>query len=261
VLYIRQAQENQLAAISSFCRTLGPSIIGRLAWALANEQSSAVVKRLREVLLSFGAAGRQYADELRKSENPAVRRTAVELLRAFGGADALPDLASLLDDKEPAVQREALRAIVQIGTDEAYAALGQALRSSSVATRETMMRVLGSARDERAAPLFVYIIEHTEFRGSLESIYMSAIDALGKTGGEAESVAALRKVLYRDEWWRPFRTARMREAAARALRMMVSDAAKEALEEAASNGSRAVRRVARAALAAPTPGVPALKDG
>ncbi len=260
VLFIRQAKENELAAISTFCRTLGPSVIGRLAWALANEQSSAIVKRLREVLLSFGAAGRQYADELRNSANPAVRRTAIELLRAFGGADALPDLTALLDDTEPAVQREALRAIVQIGTDEAYAALGQALKSSSATTREAIMRVLGSARDERAAPLFIYIIEHTEFRGSLESIYMSAIEALGKTGGDAKSVEALRKVLYRDEWWRPFRTTRMREAAARALRMMVSDAAKQALDEAASSGSRAVRRVARAALAIPAPAAPVVKD-
>jgi hypothetical protein len=257
VLYIRQARENELAVVSAFCRTLGPTVIGRLAEALAIEQSSTVVKRLREVLLSFGAAGRGYANELRNSANPAVRRTAVDLLRAFGGADALPDLTSLLDDKEPAVQREALRAIVQIGTDEAYAALGLALRSSSVTTRDAIMRVLGSARDERAAPLFIYIIEHTEFRGSLASIYMSAIDALGKVGGDAESVAALRNVLYREEWWRPFRTARIREAAARALRQMVSDAAKQALEEAASRGPRAVRRIAKAAIAATRPGVTA----
>lgn len=181
----------------------------------------------------------------------------MELLRAFGGADALPDLTSLLADKEPAVQREALRAIVQIGTDEAYAALGVALRSTSVTTRDAIMRVLGSARDDRAAPLFVYILEHTEFRGAVESVYITAIEALGKVGGEAESVAALRKVLYRREWWAPKRTARIREAAARALRMMVSDAAKEALEDAAKSGPRAVRRIARAALAAPSPGVTA----
>jgi HEAT repeat protein len=74
-------------------------------------------------------------------------------------------------------------------------------------------------------------------------------------GGDAESVAALRKVLYREEWWRPFKTARIREAAVRALRQMVSADAKQALEEAASSGPRAVRRIAKAALAAPGPGV------
>ena len=125
VLYIRQAKDSEVQAVSTFCRALGPSVIGPLAEALASEHGAAV-KRLRDVLLSFGAAGRAYVDELRSSANPAVRRTAIELLRAFGGADALPDLARLLDDDEPAVQREALRAIVQIGTPEAYAILQDA---------------------------------------------------------------------------------------------------------------------------------------
>jgi HEAT repeat protein len=253
VSHIRQAPDGDLKDVAAFCRTLGPTVIGSLAEALASEQSKATVNRLREILLSFGAAGRAYADELRSSKNPAVRRTAIELLRAFGGADALPDLTALLDDAEAAVQREALRAIVQIGTDEAYGALEHALKSGTARTRDAMMQVLGSSRDERAAPLFIYILQHTDYRGPLEGVYLSAIEALGKVGGEADSAEALRKVLYRGEWWAPFRTARMREAAAHALRMSGSDAAKRVLEQAAVDGSRSVRRIARAALAAPAP--------
>ena len=253
VLVIRQSQDAEVAAAATFCRTLGPSVIGSLAEALATEQGSATVKRLREILLSFGAAGRAYADELRTSANPAVRRTAVELLRAFGGADALPDLTALLDDAEPGVQREALRAIVQIGTDEAYAALQEALKSGTARTRDAMMQVLGSSRDERAAPLFIYILQHTDYRGALEKLYLSAIEALGKVGGDPDSVAALREVLYRGDWWAPFRTGRMRTAAALALRATGTDAARHVLEEASSEASRSVRRIARAALAAPLP--------
>jgi hypothetical protein len=253
VLHIRQAPEDEMKAISNFCRTMGPTVIGSLAEALATEQGKGTVKRLREILLSFGAAGRAYADELRNSKNPAVRRTAVELLRAFGGADALPDLTSLLDDAEPAVQREALRGIVQIGTDEAYGALQQALKSGTTRTRDAIMQVLGSSRDERAAPLFVYILQHTDYRGALEGVYMAAIEALGKVGGESDSIEVLRQVLYRGEWWAPFRTARIRSAAATALRASGTDAATRVLDEAASGGPRAVRRIARAALAAPAP--------
>ena len=253
VLFIRHAQENELAEVSAFCRALGPVVIGPLAEALAGEQNSGTVRRLRDILLSFGSAGRAYADELRTSANPAVRRTAIELLRAFGGADALPDLAALLDDAEPGVQREALRAIVQIGTDQAYGTLEQALKSGTARTRDAIMQVLGSSRDERAAPLFVYILEHTDFRGSLEGVYVSAIEALGKVGGDSESVAALRKVLYRSDWWAPFRTARMRTAAAHALRATNSELARQTLEEAGNEGTRAVRRIARAALAATAP--------
>jgi hypothetical protein len=253
MLQIRQAQESEMKDISNFCRTIGPTVIGALAEALATEQGKGTVKRLREILLSFGAAGRAYADELRNSRNPAVRRTAVELLRAFGGADALPDLRALLDDAEPAVQREALRAIVQIGTDEAYGALLEALKSGTTRTRDAIMQVLGSSRDERAAPLFVYILQHTDHRGALEGVYLAAIEALGKIGGETDSVEMLRQVLYRGEWWAPYRTARMRSAAANALRASGSDAATRVLEEAAGDAPRGVRRIARAALAAPPP--------
>ena len=41
-----------------------------------------------------------------------------------------PISTALLDDAEPAVQRDALRAIVQIGTDEAYAMLQRGAESS-----------------------------------------------------------------------------------------------------------------------------------
>lgn len=253
VLQIRQAQESEMKDISNFCRTMGPTVIGALAEALAAEQSKGTVKRLREILLSFGAAGRAYADELRNSKNPAVRRTAVELLRAFGGADALPDLRALLDDAEPAVQREALRGIVQIGTDEAYSTLLEALKSGTPRTRDAIMQVLASSRDERSAPLFVYILQHTDYRGALENVYLAAIEGLGKVGGETDSVEALRQVLYRGEWWAPFRTTRMRSAAATALRASGSDAARRVLEDATGDAPRAVRRIARAALAAPAP--------
>lgn len=252
VLFIRQAREQELEAISRFCRSLGPSVIGALVEALANEQGQAV-KRLRDVLFSFGAAGRRYADELKNSPNPAVRRTAVDLLRAFGGAEALPDLKALLSDAEPAIQRDALRAIVQIGTDDAYAALGEALSGSTARTRDAILQVIVSIRDERAAPLFVHILGNIDHRGPLEAVYFSAIEALGKIGGDAESVAALKRVLMRREWWAPFRTGRLRAAAAAALRSCGSAAAQQALEEAAAEGSPGVRRAAKAALAAPAP--------
>jgi HEAT repeat protein len=254
VLFIRQADEDEMKAVSTFCRTLGPTVIGPLAEALAGEQGGAV-KRLREVLLSFGAAGRAYANELRNSANPSVRRTAIELLRAFGGADALPDLAALLEDAEPSVQREALRAIVQIGTDEAYAVLAQALKSSSARTRDAIMQALIAARDERAVPLFIYILDHTNHRGILETVYVSAIGALGKLGGNADSVAALTKALYRGDWWAPSRTARLRMAAASALRACASPDAQRALDDALRDGPRAVRRIVKAALSAPDPHV------
>ena len=244
-----------MTTISDFCRALGPTVIKPLADALAVEQGSAV-KRFRDVLLSFGAAGRDYVDELRGSANPTVRRTAVELLRAFGGAEALPDLEALIGDAEPAIQREALRAIMQIGTDEAYATLAGVIKSGEPQTRSTIMQVLSSSHDERAAPLFIYILDHTDHRGAFEAVYRLAVESLGNLGGDSSSVDALKKVLYRGEWWAPGRTRRLREAAATALRACGSPASQQALETAAHDGPGGVRRAARAALDGPAPRMP-----
>src|SRR5204862_75609 len=117
-------------------------------------------ERLTAILIAFGSVGRRTIERLKSSQNPAVRRTAIYLMREFGGSDALPDLTELLDDSEQQVQREAVRAILNVGTDAAYRILEQALGSGTARSREAIMQSIGLVRDERAAPLFAYIPGH-----------------------------------------------------------------------------------------------------
>ncbi len=46
--------------------------------------------------------------------------------------------------------------------------LQQALASGTAATRDAIMRSLSTMRDERATPLFAYILRHVDHRGTLE---------------------------------------------------------------------------------------------
>jgi HEAT repeat protein len=156
-------------------------------------------------------------------------------------------------DSEPAVEREALRAIVQIGTPEAYKTVAEAIKAGDSERRDSILRALTTARDERAAGLFVHVIDHTSPRGNMETVYRLAIDALGQVGGDPHSVEALKRVLYRGEWWAPMRTSRLRAAAASALRATATSAAEQALEEAASRGPSGTRRAAKAILSTPAP--------
>ena len=252
-LFLRQATDTEVGLATQICRTIGPALVEPLADALAAEDNARTVRRLRDILIGFGTAARQYADELRTSPNPAVRRAAVDLLRALGGEAALPDLRGLLDDGDAQVQREALRAIVQIGTQEAYQALEQALKSGKPHTREAIMQALGSLRDERASPLFVHILTHTGHTGPLETVYVSAIESLGRIAADERSVSTLKDILHRGEWYAPGRTARIRAAAARALRGIGLPSAERVLTDAADTGSRGVKRVVKAALAEPAP--------
>ncbi|MEO8682866.1 MAG: hypothetical protein ABI665_27710, partial [Vicinamibacterales bacterium] len=82
VLFLRQATDAEAAMAHQICKTIGPALVEPLADALAAEDNARTVRRLRDILIGFGAAARAYADELRNSPNPAVRRAAIDLLRA-----------------------------------------------------------------------------------------------------------------------------------------------------------------------------------
>ena len=246
--HLRTIDDAAFEHVKALCHALGAPVIRPLAEALAAEDRGRAFRRLTDVLVSFGSRGRDAVDELKTSQNPAVRRTAIYLLRAFGGNDALPELAPLLDDADANVQREAIRAIVTIGTDEAYGLLEKGLTSGSARSRDAILAALGTLRDERALPLFLHIVRNREYRRTARTVYESALEALGTLGGR-EAVEGLGKALRDGEWWAPFRTAAIRAAAAAALRLVGSPEATAVLTDAAEHGSRRVRAAARHQLA------------
>jgi hypothetical protein len=244
VLHLRTLDDRNIEPFNALCHGLGTMAIRPLAEGLASEENSRAVRRLRELLLGFGAAGRDSVEQLKNSANPAVRRTAIDLLRVFGGNEALPELASMLDDADPQVQREAIRAITQIGTERAYAVLERAL-ARDARSRDTILQQLIAIHDEKAVPLLCYVLSHTRPRGHLADVHLAIVDSLAGLPPRAESVDALNGLLHHVAWWAPFRAARLRKAAAAALRRLGSADAIAVLEEAASHGTRSVRNVAK----------------
>lgn len=258
--FMQRAKDSEFDTAKRMCESIGPVLVKPMSDALMGEDNARAVRRLRDILIMFGKAAREYANELKSSRNPAVRRAAIDLLRRLGGEAALPDLRNMLDDADSQVQREALRGIVQIGTNEAYKVLENALERGADRTKDAIMQSLGGFRDEKAAPLFVYILNHTDHRGANEGNYVATIESLGKVATDERSTAALKDILYRGEWWSWGRTARLRMAAARALRNMGTAGADRVLEEAATSGPGAVKKSARAALLEPAPPKRARKD-
>jgi HEAT repeat protein len=223
-------------------------VIRPLAEALAAEDRGRAFRRLTDLLVSFGSRGRDSVEQLKNSANPGVRRTAIYLLRAFGGNDALPELVPLLDDADGNVQREAIRAIVTIATDEAFGVLERALTSGSARSQDAIIAALGTIRDERAVPLFLHILRNPDNRRTIRKVYETAIESLGALGGP-EAVEGLKHSLYGGEWWAPFRTAALRVAAASALRQIGTPEAAAVLSEAAEHAPRSARSAARKQLA------------
>ena len=246
--HLRTVDDDVAELAKMLCHALGGGIIRPLAEALATEERGRAFRRLTDILVSFGSRGQDAVEQLKSSPNPAVRRTAIHLLREFGGNAALPELARLIDDNEPNVQREAIRAIVNIGTDEAFAVLEQALAKGNEQSREAISGAILASRDERAIPLFGHILKNREYRRTLRTVYEAAMETLGTLGGP-DAVAPLKVALYDGEWWAPFRTSAIRGLAADALVATRAPEAVNALQEASVSGTRGVRAAARHALA------------
>jgi HEAT repeat protein len=240
---LRTAADSEVDTFDRLCRTLGPPIIGPLAEALMTEDNGRAIRRLREILILFGAAGRETVERLKRSPKATVRRTAIEMLRLFGGPEALADLSAMLDDRDPQVQRDAIRAIVQIGNDDAFAVLHTSL-TTDAASSGSITKQLISLREVRTVPLLCHILERSKPRGRAET-HTQIMEALGALGPHAESIKTLRAALYRGEWWSPSRTAALRRAAALALWRIGSPEALHVIEDAARTGGRRVRSAAR----------------
>ena len=114
-------------------------------------------------------------------------------------------------------------------------------------SREAIMQSISLVRDERATPLFAYILGHVDHKGALGAVYLRAIESLGALRDPA-SVDPLKAALYKGEWWTPRRTSALRNAAAAALVRIGTPEAIAVLEEALEVGSRGIRGAARAQL-------------
>ena len=242
---LRTADDELYGRLKHLAHGIGPAVIAPLAEALSAEQDARSRRRLRDILVEFGAAGRESVQQLMNAANWEVRRTAAFLLREFGGAEGLKELQPLLRDTEPLVQREAIQALMLNGSDAASQILLEALTTTTGRPRETLVTELGSMKDERAGPLFCYLVRHID-RKRFPAVYVGAIDALGSFGGP-DAVEAL-KVALQVGGWNPFRTRRTRASAAQALRRIGTSAAVTALREASTRGPWGVRAAARAEL-------------
>jgi HEAT repeat protein len=243
---LRTADDEIYERVKRLSHAIGPAAIPPLAEALSSEQDARARRRLRDILVEFGAAGRESVQQLMNAANWEVRRTAAFLLREFGGAEGLKELLPLLTDTEPLVQREAIQALILNGSDAASQLLLQALASTTGRPRQSLITELGTTRDERAAPLFCYLVRNLD-RKALPAVYVGAVEALGSFGGP-DAVEALKDALQHGDWMAPLRTRRMRAAAAQALRRIGTAPAIAALREASTKGPLGARSAARAEL-------------
>jgi HEAT repeat protein/PBS lyase HEAT-like repeat-containing protein len=247
--HLRSVPDEGYERFKRICHATGTAAVAPLAEVLSSEQDARARRRLREILLGFGASGREAVQQLMNAPNWEVRRTAAYLLREFGGTEGLKELVPLLTDAEPLVRREAVQGLALNGSDAASALLVTALTTKTGKAQQTLASDLMGIRDRRAVPFFSFVLRHMD-PGTLPDVYAAAIEAIAAIGpaAGAEAVAGLQSAFKHGQWWAPVRTRRRRATIAGALRKIGTPEAIEALRAAAASGPRGVRLAARTQL-------------
>lgn len=166
---------------------------------LNKKLSSSDPEERREAAVDLGRSGRGAIPPLLRAIGDPdwrVRKTAVEALAAFGGADVVAGLiASLAAHDNAGMRNSAIEALVQIG-GAAVDAMLNALSASDADVRKFLVDTLGDIRDARAVPALIQALQDPD-----QNICVAAAEALGKIG-DTRAVAPLISCLKRtDRGW------------------------------------------------------------
>jgi HEAT repeat protein len=234
----------QFAAI---CRHVGPAAAEALRDLLRSETETGGMRRARPVIRELGARAVSRLAPLVSSDQWFVQRNAAELLGELAAAEAVPLLQPLLRGGDARVLRAAVRALANIDDPSAARALHTVLRAATGDQRVAVVSALVDEKDPRAVPLLARILGDSDPVGADHAIVLETLDAIGRMGGE-QAIPQVSAVMRRRGWFARRRLRALKQTSVSALRRIGTPAAQRALTEAAADGDRLLKKLARAAL-------------
>ncbi|HVB37688.1 MAG TPA: HEAT repeat domain-containing protein, partial [Vicinamibacterales bacterium] len=239
----------QMASVTGLSRCIGPVMVDALRDALAMETRSLTWTRAADLTVGFGAEAIARLAPLAGDPRWPVQVVAAELLGRIAAPAGVPLLQGLVRGGHPRVARAAVAALADIDDPSAARALQTVLRAATGELRQAVIAALVSDPEPRLVPLLVRILGDSQPLGRDHDVVLQTLGALGSVGGD-QAVPAVRAVMRSRSLLALKRTRTLAQTAVDALQQIDTDAARQALGDAAGSGHRALRRAARAAGAA-----------
>ena len=136
--HLRTVDDAAAELAKELCHAVGGGMIKPLAESLAAEERGRAFRRLTDILVSFGSRGRDAVEQLKQSAtcSAAYAIHPPQQVRR----QRCPDRAGAAGRRQGAERpaRQAIRAIVNIGSEEAFAVLEKALAGGNQHSREAI---------------------------------------------------------------------------------------------------------------------------
>jgi len=245
---LEQMEENEAKTFAEICAGVGPAVVTALVPELSLEQDTPGRRRAFAITLSFGALAVSRLTALLSHRRWHALRNAAMLLGEIGSPEAVPLLQPLIRGSDPRVAREAARALSNIDDPSAARAVHTVLRATSGHVRRAVVDALVAERDPRVVPVLQRILNESEPLGTDHHIVLETLGALGTLGSvsDGQAVSDIARLMGRRSWFSRKKIRALKQTALETLRQIGTPAATAAIRDAAANGDRLLRRLARA---------------
>jgi HEAT repeat protein len=225
---------------------VGPAATAVLAQLLDVEALTPARERATAIILTYRGSAAEGLRPILASDNWYARSNAAELLGNLRSPESVPLLQPLLRGGDPRVLRVAVRALANIDDPAAARAVHTVLRAAAGAQRQAVVSALVAERDRRVVPVLLCILNESEPLGSDHQIVIETLGAIGEIG-EDEAVPHVAQVMRRRSWIARKKARVLKQVSIGTLQQIGGPAAYRALADAAENGDRLLRKLARAA--------------
>jgi HEAT repeat protein len=266
--------DNLVSFLADLLRTATPAeayAAGDLVAMVSLQAPAAVVQLLSEplpshseaaiadALIKMGAASVPALAKVVRDRDVGAAVSAVRILTQVPGSESLRALEHGLESDDTAIRLAIVQCVGRTQRTEAAHILLRILSDPDLAIRRAAAESLGRLRFEPALHALSKIAESRSLGSDALTERLTAIDALGKTGG-ADAIAALARILVRRTWLRKATNDRVRVAAVRALARIGSVESLEVIDGFRRDSRAAVRQACQAALDESVRGKPAMAE-
>ncbi len=247
VLMLGDFDADSLEVFTSICRLLGPPVVDVLGMTLRMQERTAAKMRATEIIVGFGAPAVSRLAVFVDDERAFVQCDVAEILGRIAAAEAVPLLQPMLRRGDPRIVRAAVTAMANIRDPSAARAIHTVLRAATGEQRRAVIDALVAGRDTRVVPMLVRILDESEPLGKDHTVVLDTLNAL-KLVHTDTAVRPIARVAGRKRWFAFSKNRVLKDTAVETLALIGTQESKHALEKAASEGDRLLRRLAKARL-------------
>jgi len=229
-------------SIRTIITRIGPSTVGALIAGAVAEKDTVASRRASSTIVGFGKPAVSRLAPLVSDERWFAQVTGATILGAIASSEAVALLQPLLRKSDPRVAQAAVAALGKIDDPAAARAVQTVLRAATGQLRSAVIDALVADKDPRVVPMLARVIAESEPLGKDHEVVLETVDALAAVGSDG-AMPTLVNVARVKRFFGGKKVKALKEHAVDAMMRIGGKKAAAAMDELATSGDRALRKI------------------